>query len=321
MNSANYVEDLKNRLNDSVNRGEVTVSEAAWVLAVACEGWAYVFGAWGAYCTPGERKQRYSYNNIASILEKCQRLRSSNPKGTCSGCKWYPDGEKTRCFDCRGFEDWLMKMFGFDLQGEGATGQWNTAANWCIKSDDMSAIPQGVMVSVFIWDTSKKNMKHVGYYYNGDTVECSNGVTITKPMKKGRWTHWAVSKLFEKDLKGYTPPAKEPAKEQENVRTLKRGSKGEEVRKVQQMLLERGYKLPKYGADGDFGAETEKAVKQFQKDWGLKQDGIVGPETLKFLEGSPQKVTLYRVIVSGLTEKEAKNLTGAYPGSKMEEET
>ena len=32
MNSANYVEDLKNRLNDSVNRGEMTVSEAAWVL-------------------------------------------------------------------------------------------------------------------------------------------------------------------------------------------------------------------------------------------------------------------------------------------------
>ena len=321
MNSANYVEDLKNRLNDSVNRGEMTVSEAAWVLAVACEGWAYVFGAWGAFCTPGERKQRYRYNNIASILEKCQRLRSSNPKGTCSGCKWYPDGEKTRCFDCRGFEDWLMKMFGFDLQGEGATGQWNTAANWCIKSDDMSAIPQGVMVSVFIWDTANKNMKHVGFYYNGDTVECSNGVTITRPMKKGRWTHWAVAKLFEKDLKGYTPPAKEPATNT-NYPTLRKGSRGDWVTILQQKLILRGYSCGSKGADGIYGNDTVKAVKAFQKANGLTADGIAGPKTWAAMDQAktePVKEMTYKVVLIGLSKGAAEEVVSRYGGTMTAE--
>ena len=37
------------------------------------------------------------------------------------------------------------------------------------------------------------------------------------------------------------------------------------------------------GADGIFGADTEKAVKQFQKENGLKADGIVGEKTMEKL--------------------------------------
>ena len=35
------------------------------------------------------------------------------------------------------------------------------------------------------------------------------------------------------------------------------------------------------GADGDFGPNTENAVKAFQRHFGLEEDGIVGPATLK----------------------------------------
>ena len=35
----------------------------------------------------------------------------------------------------------------------------------------------------------------------------------------------------------------------------------------------------KYGADGEFGSETETALKKFQKKAGIKQDGIYGSET------------------------------------------
>lgn len=37
------------------------------------------------------------------------------------------------------------------------------------------------------------------------------------------------------------------------------------------------------GADGDFGPNTESAVKAFQRHKGLEQDGIVGPQTWKVL--------------------------------------
>ena len=56
---------------------------------------------------------------------------------------------------------------------------------------------------------------------------------------------------------------------------------GSDVRELQQNLLKLGYALPKYGADGDYGAETVDAVKTFQKKSGLDTDGIYGSNTHK----------------------------------------
>ena len=45
---------------------------------------------------------------------------------------------------------------------------------------------------------------------------------------------------------------------------LKKGSKGVAVKALQVALMSLGYNLPKYGADGSFGDETETAVHAFQ---------------------------------------------------------
>ena len=58
-------------------------------------------------------------------------------------------------------------------------------------------------------------------------------------------------------------------------RDLKKGCEGSDVKELQQDLMRLGYALPEYGADGDFGTETKDAVKAFQKDSGLKVDGIM----------------------------------------------
>ena len=58
---------------------------------------------------------------------------------------------------------------------------------------------------------------------------------------------------------------------------LKVGSRGEEVKKLQEILNELGFDCGK--ADGIFGPKTQNAVKQFQKENGLAVDGIVGPRT------------------------------------------
>ena len=63
--------------------------------------------------------------------------------------------------------------------------------------------------------------------------------------------------------------------------TLRRGSRGEAVKTVQQKLIRWGYLNGK--ADGIFGAATEKAVRYFQRKNGLKEDGIVGPATFEAL--------------------------------------
>lgn len=43
--------------------------------------------------------------------------------------------------------------------------------------------------------------------------------------------------------------------------------------------MQLGYALPKYGADSEFGAKTEKALLAFQKKAGLEADGKYGDKT------------------------------------------
>ncbi len=59
------------------------------------------------------------------------------------------------------------------------------------------------------------------------------------------------------------------------------GSRSEEVRQIQTVLKQRGYYTG--NIDGIFGTNTKKAVTDFQRDNGLKVDGIAGPQTLKAL--------------------------------------
>lgn len=61
----------------------------------------------------------------------------------------------------------------------------------------------------------------------------------------------------------------------------KLGSRGDEVRRIQQKLKSLGYYNG--SVDGIYGAGTQRAVKAFQKNCGITADGIAGPKTLKFL--------------------------------------
>lgn len=56
--------------------------------------------------------------------------------------------------------------------------------------------------------------------------------------------------------------------------------KGLLVKHMQENLLKLGELLPRFGADGDFGQETEDAVKAFQARHNLIVDGIAGTQTL-----------------------------------------
>ena len=66
---------------------------------------------------------------------------------------------------------------------------------------------------------------------------------------------------------------------------LVKGVKGGTVKAMQQILLARGYELPRYGADGCFGEETENALLLFQEDMALKPDAQCGPDTWGALLG------------------------------------
>lgn len=68
----------------------------------------------------------------------------------------------------------------------------------------------------------------------------------------------------------------------DSVSTLsKMGSRGDEVRRIQQKLKSMGYYTG--SVDGIYGTQTQSAVKKFQRDNGLDADGIAGSKTLSYL--------------------------------------
>jgi len=273
--------------------------EIVWETAKACVGWAYVFGAWGEYCTPANRRKRYSSAH-PTIKTKCKNFEGNK---TCNDCKWYPDQQFTRIYDCRGFTDWCLKQVGVDLLGEGCTSQWNTASNWESKGT-INELPKDTLVCLFVKKGSK--MEHTGLGLNSESVECSSGVEYHTPLNK-KWTHWAIPKGLGESIP--VDPDYRP--------TLRKGDKGEYVRMAQTLLFEKGYDLGKCGIDGDFGSATQKAVKNFQKDNGLTADGVIGDATWSALE-SP--TVLYTVTIPHLSKVSADTLVSKYPGSVMTEE-
>ena len=289
MNTSQYVAEMIDRWKSS----GAEKWRLAWSASLLCVDWPYVFGAWGEYCTPANRKRR-KRDDKPTIVSACQVL--SGKKTSCAGCKWHPGGETVRCFDCRGFTDWCLKQAGIDLKGEGATSQWNTASNW-LRKGDIATMPQNTLVCLFVRKDGK--MQHTGLGLNNETCECSSGVQhFTKRNKK--WTHWAIPRgLYGEKEQGDGPASSTGAEQGDgfacstNVElqnrpcrsanadppTLRLGSKGEAVREMQQKLLQAGEALPRYGADGDFGSETLAAVRSFQRRHGLVVDGICGPKT------------------------------------------
>lgn len=65
-------------------------------------------------------------------------------------------------------------------------------------------------------------------------------------------------------------------------RLLNKGSKGPEVIELQKKLAQLGHVVGTI--DGKFGSKTEAAVRRFQKERGLRVDGLAGTQTIKELQ-------------------------------------
>lgn len=61
---------------------------------------------------------------------------------------------------------------------------------------------------------------------------------------------------------------------------LQLGSKGDQTREWQKILIKNGFDLSPWYDDGDFGESTHNATVAWQSSHGLEPNGIVGPETV-----------------------------------------
>lgn len=100
--------------------------------------------------------------------------------------------------------------------------------------------------------------------------------------------------------------------------TIEQGSKGEDVRRLQRLLVM--IKLLGYEQiDGVFGSKTAAAVKDFQQNAGLAVDGIVGAQTWDALPADPNTPLLKKGSTGAAVTGLQKGLTalsgdGRIPG-------
>ncbi len=108
------------------------------------------------------------------------------------------------------------------------------------------------------------------------TILIGMGVAMTTVLGYFGWQYWKKKKIRDMDTsmieepaspesptKKKATPAPAPVKRNDNF-PLKRGSKGENVKALQQALIAKHGTnvLPKFGADGDFGKELEDGLKK-----------------------------------------------------------
>jgi peptidoglycan hydrolase-like protein with peptidoglycan-binding domain len=78
------------------------------------------------------------------------------------------------------------------------------------------------------------------------------------------------------------------------TQTLRRGSRGEQVRQLQTALGMTGNEV-----DGVFGPATEQAVRRFQQDRGIQVDGIVGQQTYNSILSTRENPRAQRNVAPG----------------------
>jgi len=130
---------------------------------------------------------------------------------------------------------------------------------------------EGALASaLWFWNTNKLNA----------IADTGNVAALTKKINGGdigladRQARYAKAMAALGGKIDTSAPAASPAA---SGGTLRRGSKGDEVKKMQAKLG--------LAADGDFGPGTEAALKKWQAANGLTADGVAGPKTLAKLLG------------------------------------
>lgn len=137
--------------------------------------------------------------------------------------------------------------------------------------------------SLYVYTIEGNTSSASGVVANGGCVAAKKYLkTYSKIAGYGRPNYGDQSEFNKASAAPATPAKKN---------YLEKGDKGNDVKELQKMLIACGYSCGSTGADGDFGNDTFKAVKKFQKAYKLTVDGIAGKATMAKLKEVYKKKT------------------------------
>lgn len=195
------------------------------------------------------------------------------------GSKWF--GHVV--YDCSGLTSKLASKLGLKYY-HGSNSSWNKDCAYKGKIVKGMKLPAGAWT--YTGTDSKK--PHIGIVDpTGEWVIEAQGTkagVVRTKLSNSKWKYWGLGKGMEYDfIPGETtapvssskPEMTKPVKTVKK-QTLRRGSRGNDVKELQTILSKAGSSL---AIDGIFGPGTQSAVRAFQKKHNLVVDGIVGPKT------------------------------------------
>ena len=188
---------------------------------------------------------------------------------------------------CANFVSEVLRQCGiemYDLSCTSMQRRMSESDEW----DEPEDYPKVGDVIFFDWDRDRTEalpLDHVGI-----VTKCKDRV-VTYINGNGSSSEYVTEQQINLDSPciaywmryvgnvGKQPPDSDNGTFSITLRTLRRGTTGNDVKALQRLLFADGYSLGSAGDDGDYGPRTERAVKNYQTDHKLITDGIAGKET------------------------------------------
>ena len=228
-------------------------------------------------------------NKIGAAVELARCMAADGKHGYDQSHRWGPD------YDCSSMIITVWEQVGVPVRTAGATytGNMREVFLHCGFADVTSEVSLGDGRGLVAGDVLLNHRNHtammvdkynlvqarineLGMVTGGQTGDQTGGEIAVRSYYNFPWD--CVLRYRENDGEAEEKAADETV-QLHGLPLLRRGSRGDAVRAAQYLLLCRGMTLQKYGADGDYGQETEDAVKEFQRLKGLEADGECGSLT------------------------------------------
>lgn len=179
---------------------------------------------------------------------------------------------------CDAFVDWVIlqmcRHFGY--------GDTTARKVLCGNFDDYTYNSIALYKKAGRWSNTPHRGDQIffgGSGHTGIVTEVSNGIIHTIEGNKSDEVRRCSYSTSSPSIIGYGRPRYDLIDGEitaDDMPYIKKGSKGDAVKKLQEMLNDKGYKLT---VDGDFGSKTDAAVRAYQKANHLTVDGEVGEKT------------------------------------------
>lgn len=191
-------------------------------------------------------------------------------------------------FDCAG----LIKAYLWTDSIDDTTPKYNAKQDYGATAFYANCNPRGTIGTFdhvpgrLVFKGQGTKMSHVGVYIGNNMIVEAKGhkYGVILSTINSDWTNWGQCNLIQEDSTPEPQPEPTPATgytgefpKLPSRGYFKKGDKGIEVRKLQNLLLwiSPGC-LPRFGVDGDYGNETYNAVKVCQNILRVKVDGLWG---------------------------------------------